>query len=273
MELVLESMWKMDQRCGQDTGAAGKRWTDGDGQTFFRGFFEKWKQLGKTVWSFLLTENRNVFARSIRERNEGHVAIRIRKSCSYIFRNVAKGKSIEKWSAMNVEQSEARTESDFGSAYQQKAASFLDLYGNSILRLAYSYLHNLADAEDILQDTLVQYLKTRPVLETPAHEKAWLLTVAANLSKNRISYNQVRQADELQEELAAEEQEDLSFVWEAVRALPEKYREVIHLFHYEGYSTTQIAQMLDRKESTVRSDLRRGRQRLKEILKEAYDFE
>ncbi len=173
--------------------------------------------------------------------------------------------------AASAEQSRAWVESN--SDHQQKAASLLDLYGNSILRLAYSYLHNLSDAEDILQDTLVQYLKTRPVLESPAHEKSWMLTVAANLSKNRISHNQVRQADELQEELAAEEREDLSFVWEAVRALPEKYREVIHLFHYEGYSTAQIAKMLGRKESTVRSDLRRGRQRLKEILKEAYDFE
>lgn len=197
----------------------------------------------------------------------------LKKYFSRIFEILTKKKSTTKWSAMRGEQPEARTETECDSCYQQKAASILDLYGNSILRLSYAYLHNLADAEDILQDTLVQYLKTCPILETPAHEKAWLLTVAANLSKNRISYNQVRQADELQEELAAEEQEDLSFVWEAVRALPEKYREVIHLFHYEGYSTAQIAGMLDRKESTVRSDLRRGRQRLKEILKEAYDFE
>ena len=224
MELVRESMWKMERCCGQGAETVGKMWTE------------------------------------------------IKNSCSHIFRSVTEKISTKTLFSARVEQPAARTESDFGSDYQQKAASLLDLYGNSILRLAYSYLHNLADAEDILQDTLVQYLKTRPVLETPAHEKSWLLTVAANLSKNRISYNQVRQADELQEELAAEEREDLSFVWEAVRALPEKYREVIHLFHYEGYSTAQIAKMLGRKESTVRSDLRRGRQRLKEILKEAYDF-
>lgn len=188
-----------------------------------------------------------------------------------IFEIITKKKSVKLLLTTSTEQPVTRAESDFD--YQQKAASLLDLYGNSILRLAYSYLHNLSDAEDILQDTLVQYLKTRPVLESPAHEKSWLLTVAANLSKNRISYNQVRQADELQEELVAEEREDLSFVWEAVKELPEKYREVIHLFHYEGYSTAQIAKILGRKESTVRSDLRRGRQRLKEILKEAYDFE
>lgn len=63
-----------------------------------------------------------------------------------------------------------------------------------------------------------------------------------------------------------------TFVWEAVKALPDKYREVIHLFHYEGYSTAQIGKMLNRKEATVRSDLRRGRQKLKDILKEAYSY-
>ena len=273
MELVLEAMWKVERWCGEGTETVGKLWTDRGTQTLLRGFLGKRKQLGESVWSFLLTEDSHSFVRSIEKGNKGHIAIKIRKGFRYFFRIIVEKKSTAKWSAISGGQPGDRTESDCGSDYQQKAAALLDRYGNSILRLSYSYLHNLADAEDILQDTLVQYLKIRPVLETPAHEKAWLLTVAANLSKNRISYNQVRQADELQEELAAEEREDLSFVWEAVRALPEKYREVIHLFHYEGCSTAQIAQMLDRKESTVRSELRRGRQRLKEILKEAYDFE
>ena len=157
-------------------------------------------------------------------------------------------------------------------AVNMQAARVLDEYGNSILRLAYSYLHNMSDAEDILQETLIQFLKTGPLLENTSHEKAWLLKVAANLSKNRIEYNRIRQTDELEETLAADCREDLSFVWEAVKALPDKYREVIHLFHYEGYSTAQIGKMLNRKEATVRSDLRRGRQKLKDILKEAYDF-
>ena len=157
-------------------------------------------------------------------------------------------------------------------AVNMQAARVLDEYGNSILRLAYSYLHNMSDAEDILQETLIQFLKTGPLLENPSHEKAWLLKVAANLSKNRIEYNRIRQTDELEETLAADCREDLSFVWEAVKALPDKYREVIHLFHYEGYSTAQIGKLLNRKEATVRSDLRRGRQKLKDILKEAYDF-
>ena len=155
----------------------------------------------------------------------------------------------------------------------QRAQALLTTYGNRILRLAYSYLHNMEDAEEILQDTLIQYLKAAPVFENEAHETAWLFRVAGNLSKNRISYNKVRYTDELKETLAAEEREDLSFVWEAVKELPVTYREVIHLFYYEGCSTGQIAAILQQKESTVRSRLMRGREKLKLILKEGYDCE
>lgn len=148
----------------------------------------------------------------------------------------------------------------------------LDRHGDSILRLAYSYLHNRSDAEEVLQDTLIRLFQTRPSFESRDHKKAWLLRVAANLSKNRLAYNKRRAADALQDTLAAEEREDLSFVWEAVKALPSNYRDVIHLFYCEGYSTAQIAEILDRKETTVRSALSRGRQKLRDILKEDYDF-
>ena len=168
---------------------------------------------------------------------------------------------------------ETRREAAAGrDAVNRQAERMLTDYGSSILRLAYSYLHNLSDAEEVLQDTLIQFLKTAPALEGPRHEKAWLLRVAANLSKNRLDYNRIRAADELNEELVAEEREDLSFVWEAVKALPVHQREAVHLFYHEGYTTAEIGRLLGRREATVRSDLRRGREKLKEVLKEAYDF-
>lgn len=154
-----------------------------------------------------------------------------------------------------------------------KPETVLDKYGNMILRVAYSYLQNMSDAEDILQDTLIKYMKAAPEFENENHEKAWLITVASNLSKNKIRYNKIREADELDEGLVAKKDEDLSFVWEAVKGLPVTQREVVHLFYYEGYPTKDIAQMLKRNESTVRSDLLRARKQLKKILKEEYDFE
>ena len=162
------------------------------------------------------------------------------------------------------------------AAAQSQAAQLLDSYGNAVLRLAYSYMHNMADAEDILQEALIKYLQAKPVFTTREHQKAWLLRVAANLCKNRLDYNRLRQADdidELADTLASENRSDLTFVWQAVKSLPASYRDAIHLYYYEGYSASEIADILDRNESSIRSDLHRGRARLKELLKEVYDFE
>lgn len=157
-------------------------------------------------------------------------------------------------------------------AINQQAERLLTQHGDTVLRMAYSYLHNMEDAEEILQDTLVQFLKAAPALESREHEKAWFLHVAANLCRNRLKYNAIRQTDELADDLEAEERGDLLFVWDAVKSLPSKYREVVHLYYYEGYRTAEIARILEMKEATVRSNLARGREKLKSVLKEAYDF-
>jgi len=155
----------------------------------------------------------------------------------------------------------------------RQAGRLMESYGNSVLRLAYSYLHNMSDAEDVLQDTLIQFLRIQPRFETTEHEKAWFLRVAINISKNKITYNKIRKTDELSETLAAAESEDLAFVWDAVKQLPAKYSEVVHLYYHEGYSTAQIASLLSKNDATVRSLLKRARMKLKDVLKEVYDFE
>jgi len=153
------------------------------------------------------------------------------------------------------------------------AEHFLNDYGTSLLRFAYTYVHNYEDAEEILQDAVYKVIKAAPVFENEAHEKAYLMKTVANLAKNRINYNRLRETDELNEELVGENREDLAFVWQAVKELPDIYREAVHLFYHEGYKTAQIAKITGRKESTVRSDLKRARDLLKEILKEGYDFD
>lgn len=158
-------------------------------------------------------------------------------------------------------------------AVNQKAEWLLDSYGNSILRYAYTYLHNREDAEEILQETLIRFLQAKPLFMNAEHEKAWLLHVAGNLSKNKLRAEKIRQTDELKEELVAQQREDLAFVWEAVSRLPEKQQQAIHLFYHEGYSTRQIAQILEKNEATVRSDLGRAREKLRKILKEEYGLE
>lgn len=176
------------------------------------------------------------------------------------------------FAALTTKNTPALQEQTFAEA---DAALLFDAYGNAILRLAYSYLHNMADAEEILQDTLLKYLQKEPKLSTPDHQKAWLLHVAANLCKNKLQYNKLRQTadiDELSEQLTNEKQDNLSYIWQAVKALPTNYREAVHLFYYEGYSTAEIANILARKESSVRSDLHRAREKLKTLLKDVTDF-
>jgi len=163
----------------------------------------------------------------------------------------------------------AETKDDAADRYLRE---IMDKHGNRLLRLAYSYLHNMQDSEEILQDVLMKLMDKAPVFESEEHEKAWLLRVTANLSKNRIEYNKLRDTDELKDELVAEERQNLSFVWEAVKELPENYREVIHLFYEEGYQTDEIADILGESGANIRTRLKRARAKLKEILKEEYDF-
>ncbi len=142
----------------------------------------------------------------------------------------------------------------------------LSRHGQRIMHLAWSYLHNRADAEDVLQEAMIRYMKSQQSFRDEEHEKAWLLRVAANLCKN-ILRSRAHEGGEIPENLEGKGiPEEAIAVYEAVKALPEKYREVIHLFYYEDASTAEIAEILGKKETTVRSLLRRARKMLEKIL-------
>lgn len=148
----------------------------------------------------------------------------------------------------------------------------LEYYGDMLLRLAYSYMKNMHDAEDILQDVFIQLMKNIGIFESREHKKSWLICVTRNLCRNKLKSSWFRKRDELVE-LPYYDNYKNDDVLDAVMKLPVKYREVIHLFYYEDYTTAKIAEIIDKKESTVRSLLHRGRSILKDVLKEEYDFE
>lgn len=167
----------------------------------------------------------------------------------------------------------------------------IDRYGRDITRLCYLRLRSMPDAEDAAQDTFCRYLEQlrRGGFESGEHEKAWLLRVALNQCRrfHRSAWNRRRDAAQWDAETAPgagqpdeaetpEEQllrgEEAGEVLRAVLALPMKYREVIHLFYYEDLSVREIADILDRRESTVTAQLSRGRALLRRSLKEAMDF-
>lgn len=146
----------------------------------------------------------------------------------------------------------------------------LQQFGDDILRLAYSYMKNREDAEDIVQEVLIRFMQAAGQYESEAHVKAWLLRVAANLCKDKLKSASRQREVAIPEgyEAATEESyEEEDSVLQLVQALPEKYRSVIHLYYYEEYATTEIAEILQKKESTIRSLLKRGRDKLEKMMK------
>lgn len=148
----------------------------------------------------------------------------------------------------------------------------LDDYGDMLLRLSYSYMKNIHDAEDVVQEVFVQLFKNIDTFNSEDYKKYWLICVTRNICKNKLKSSWFRGRAELTEMPYYDEYADNSVLNEVMK-LPLKYREVIHLYYYENYSTVEIASILHKKESTVRSLLSRGRNLLKEVLKEEYDFE
>jgi len=146
-------------------------------------------------------------------------------------------------------------------------------YGDRIFSAAFSVCRNRADADDVVQDTLIRYYSLDKEFENEAHLKAWLIRVSVNRAKDISSSfwrrNTVEWEDTM-DELAFEAPED-SRLFEAVMRLPEKYRTVIHLFYYEDYAVEEIAAILRRPKGTVKSQLNRGRTLLKNMLQEEWN--
>lgn len=185
---------------------------------------------------------------------------------------------------------------------QQKIEAYTDM----LFKLSYIRLQNRQDAEDVVQEVFYQYLKNISSFESQEHEKAWLLRATLNACKKvwrsawkrhqRESYpadsreegyfygrgdgfeaGEAIGGGMLSEEISSPEesavrQEEKKMLLRAVMDLPDKYRDVIHLFYYEELSVKEISRITGRGESTVTSQLTRGRELLRKALKEGYDF-
>lgn len=139
-------------------------------------------------------------------------------------------------------------------------------YGDMVYRLAFAQVHSKSDADDIFQEVFLRYLKNQPKLQNDEHCKAWLLRVTINCSKKHWSSAWQRKTIALEDCYVFNEPEE-NGLFEALDQLTPKYRSVIHLYYYEGYATAEIAQILGRRESTVRTQLTRARNQLGQLLK------
>ena len=151
--------------------------------------------------------------------------------------------------------------------YTEQAERLARVYADPILRLSYAYLKNTHDAQDICQTVFVKLLTEPREFESPEHERAYILRMAANACKDLLKSPWRRRTCDLAAcaEVPAPEAEDGS-VLTAVNRLPAHYRAVIYLFYYEGYQASEIGEILGIPTATVHTRLARGRTRLKELL-------
>ena len=154
-----------------------------------------------------------------------------------------------------------------------EAADFEALYERHwkyVYRLCYVYVQNEPDAEDCCEDVFVKVLAGKHVFSDELHERKWLTVVAVNLCKDRLKSHARKRTvsweEGVTEETPAPENALSREVMEAVKALPEKQKDVVWLYYYQGYGTAEIAELLKRPASTVRNQLADARKKLQKEL-------
>lgn len=155
--------------------------------------------------------------------------------------------------------SQTYTQQTFTEIYYRQVAS--------VYRVCYSFMKNVPETEDMVQETFLRLMTSGQTFENIRHEKAWLIVTASNLCKDSLKkwWRKHEDLDDYAQILPTADPKEDSVV-EAVLSLPPKYKDVVYLYYYEGYTTAEIAGHLRAPEATVRSRLSRARMILKEQL-------
>lgn len=128
-----------------------------------------------------------------------------------------------------------------------------------------SYLYNTQDAEDICHSVFLTLVE-KDVTLFPGHEKAWLLKCAANACKDQLRSFWEQNREQLDENMVFTDSKDRE-LWAVVGSLPPKYRAVVHLYYYEGYSQEEIANILGITRTAVQTRMQRAREQLGKELR------
>ena len=136
-----------------------------------------------------------------------------------------------------------------------------------IFLIAFSYVQNKENAEDIMQNTFLKLWKSTTVFEDENHIDKWLTRVCANECKDSFKSLFVKSTplDEIAELSDTDSYYNID-LFNAVSSLPKKERLAIHLFYYEDMKIDEISQVMKTKPGTVKSLLFRARQKLKAKL-------
>lgn len=149
----------------------------------------------------------------------------------------------------------------------EEFSAIAEKYMDSIFRLALNYMRSRSEAEDITQNVLIRLYRTEKEFENGDHLRHWLVRVTVNECKRALvsPWRKMESIEQLREGFVFPE-EGRRELFDAVMALPKKYRVPIYLYYYEDYSTEEIGRILKVPSATVRTHLRRGRQQLKDSL-------
>jgi RNA polymerase sigma-70 factor (ECF subfamily) len=128
-------------------------------------------------------------------------------------------------------------------------------------------MKNPSDTEDAVQNTFYKMIKSGVAFESEEHEKAWLIRTATNVCKNSVKHWFRKRVDLVDyENLLSTENIEIDDTFEVVMGLPDKYKTVVYLYYYEGYTTPDISIILQKPQSTIRNYLHEARGILKEKL-------
>lgn len=146
---------------------------------------------------------------------------------------------------------------------EPEISRILQTYGDMLYRTAYLLLGNPHDVEDALQETLLRYMEKAPAFASGEHEKAWLLRVTTNCCKDSLRFRKRHshlEIEPLAEQLPAPREQDLM---REIYTLPSRWKTVLILHYFEGYSVRETAEILSISESAAKKRLQRAREALK----------
>lgn len=150
---------------------------------------------------------------------------------------------------------------------QEEMAALYRRHVSMVYQICLMLLKNVPDAEDATQNVFRKVMEQDKPFRDPEHEKAWLIVTARNECKNQLKHwwRTKRAGEEILQNLTWEQPSD-GELWDLILTLPEKYRMVLYLHYYQGYTALETAEILGKNPSTIRTWLVQARWKLKEIL-------
>ena len=141
-------------------------------------------------------------------------------------------------------------------------------YADMVYRIACRYVNNSIDADDVFSEVFLAYFKKERTFESEEHRKAWLIRVTINCAKDFLEQRSHMQPlyEERVVEAAAPDTDTYMDLHAAIEQLRPEYREVVKLYYLDDLSVKQIAQILDKNENTIKTQLSRAREMLKTFL-------